>query len=121
MTRTLYPIRFVGLDLMRRPETDDPGHRPDQTTLYAEGCADVDGPALLESWVKHTSVHINRWQAEGSGAIHKDWPELCCKVGKDIEFANRASIFLGVNKTFDLLLRDAQTTHLIPLTQILEP
>ncbi|MEM9912671.1 MAG: DUF4444 domain-containing protein [Pseudomonadota bacterium] len=26
-----------------------------------------------------------------------------------------------MDKTFDLLLRDAQTTHLIPLTQILEP
>lgn len=111
----------VGLNLMLWPETDEPGHIPDQTSLYAEGCADIDASALLEAWIKHTLVHINRWEDEGAETIHQDWRGLCYKIGEDIEVAGQSGTFLGVDENFGLLLRDAQTTRLIPLTQRLEP
>ncbi len=115
----------VGLDLPLWPETDDPGHAPDETTLYAEGCVDVDAITLLESWIKHTLVHINTWQDEGPAALHKEWRGLAHNIGEEIEMADRTGTFktgtfLGVDETFGLLLRDEETTHLIPLTHLLE-
>ncbi|MEM0950201.1 MAG: DUF4444 domain-containing protein [Pseudomonadota bacterium] len=111
----------VGLDLPLWPENDDPGHTPDQTTLYAEGCAEVDAVQLLESWVKHTLVGINRWQDEGIASLHKEWRGLAHNIGEEIEIAGLKGTFLGVDEYFGLLLRDNETTHLIPLTHVLEP
>ena len=110
----------VGLDLALWPEDDEPGHTPDQTSLYAEGCVDVDAVALLESWIKHSLVHINRWQDQGADAIHKDWRGLAYNIGEELEIAGKTGTFLGVDEHFGLLLRDAKATRLIPLTHLLE-
>jgi len=110
----------IGLELPLWPESDDPGESPDETTLYAEGCADVKADALLESWVKHTLVGINRWSDEGVAPLHKDWRGLAQGIGEPIELDGKSGTYLGVDERFGLLLRDAETTHLIPLTHLLE-
>lgn len=110
----------IGLDLRLWPESDDTGETPDQTALYAEGCADVDAPDLLSSWVKHTLVGINRWSDEGVAALHKDWRGLAHGLGEDMDMAGHCGTFLGVDERFGMLLRDAETTHLIPLTHLLD-
>lgn len=110
----------VGLELPLWPESDDPGDTPDQTTLYAEGCAEVDAQRLLESWVKHTLVGINTWADEGPAALHKEWRGLAHGVGEGIEMDGKSGTFLGVDEHFGLLIRDDATTHLIPLTYLLE-
>ncbi|RLJ59925.1 biotin-(acetyl-CoA carboxylase) ligase [Litoreibacter meonggei] len=110
----------VGLELPLWPENDDPGIMPDQTTLYAEGCADVNAAELLESWVKHTLVGINTWLDEGVGPLHKEWRGLAFGIGEDTKMDGKAGTFLGVDEQFGMLLRDAGTTNLIPLTHLLE-
>lgn len=110
----------VGLELPLWPESDNPGEFPDRTTLYAEGCADVQADALLESWVKHTLVGINRWNDEGVQPLHKDWRGLAHGIGEETTVAERTGTFLGVDENFGMLLRDDETTHLIPLTHLLE-
>ena len=110
----------VGLDLPLWPESDDPGEFPDRTTLYAEGCADVQADTLVESWVKHTLVGINRWSDEGVEPLHKDWRGLAHGMGEEITIAGRHGTFLGVDENFGMLLRDGDATHLIPLTDLLE-
>ncbi|MDG1470329.1 MAG: DUF4444 domain-containing protein [Ascidiaceihabitans sp.] len=111
---------IVGLELPLWPETDAPGDTPDQTALYAEGCADVNAVDLLESWVKHTLVGINTWIEDGPAALHKDWRGLAHGVGEDIEMNGTSGIFLGVDENFGMLIRSSETTHLIPLTYLLE-
>ncbi|NNE53098.1 MAG: DUF4444 domain-containing protein [Sulfitobacter sp.] len=111
---------IVGLELRLWPEGDDPGETPDQTALYAEGCADVQADALLEAWVRHTLVGINRWSEEGTAAIHKDWRGIAHGIGEEARVADRSGTFLGVDEHFGMLLRDADGTHLIPLTHLLE-
>jgi biotin-(acetyl-CoA carboxylase) ligase len=111
---------IVGLELRLWPESDDPGETPDQTALYAEGCADVQADALLEAWVRHTLVGINRWTDEGTVAIHTDWRGLAYGIGETAEVAGKSGTFLGVDERFGMLLRDADDTHLIPLTHLLE-
>lgn len=111
---------IVGLELRLWPESDDPGETPDQTALYAEGCADVQADALLEAWVRHTLVGINRWTDEGTVAIHTDWRGLAYGIGETAQLAGKSGTFLGVDERFGMLLRDADDTHLIPLTHLLE-
>lgn len=111
---------IVGLEMPLWPQSDDTGYTPDQTALYAEGCMDVDAVALLESWVKHTLVGINRWLDEGAGPLHTEWSGLAHGIGEDIEIMGRSGTFLGVDERFGLLLRHSEKTDLIPLTLALE-
>ncbi|MEO0864113.1 MAG: DUF4444 domain-containing protein [Pseudomonadota bacterium] len=110
----------VGLTLPLWPTRDDPGETPDQTALYSEGCAEVQADALLESWVKHTLVGINTWTDQGPAPLAREWRPLAHGIGEDISMAGLTGTFLGVDERFGMLLRDTETTHLIPLTHLLE-
>ena len=110
----------IGLELPLWPETDTPGDTPEQTALYAEGCADVNAMELLESWVKHTLVGINTWTEDGVKALHKDWRGLSHGIGEVITMNEVSGTFLGVDEQFGMLIRAADTTHLVPLTYLLE-
>ena len=110
----------IGLELPLWPETDTPGDIPEQTALYAEGCADVNAMELLESWVKHTLVGINTWTEDGVKALHKDWRGLSHGIGEDITMNEVSGTFLGVDEQFGMLIRATDTTHLVPLTYLLE-
>lgn len=110
----------VGLELRLWPPSDDPGHAPDDTALFAEGCADVNAGALMEAWVRHTLVGINRWSDDGTGPVHQDWCALAHGIGAPVTMSGKSGTFLGVDERFGMLLRDEDTTHLIPLTRLLE-
>ena len=111
---------IVGLEVPLWPASDDTGHTPDQTALYAEGCADVDAVQLLESWARHTLVWISRWTDEGTAVVHNEWRGLSSDIGENVAFADQSGTFLGVDENFGMLLRSGDTTHLIPLTRVLE-
>lgn len=108
----------VGLDLPLWPAGDG-GDTPDQTALYAEGCADVAAPRLLESWTRHCLHWINRWDEGELKALHAEWRGLAHGIGEDRQQAGQSGTFLGVDEDFGMLLRDDTTTHLIPLTTVL--
>ncbi|MCR9255222.1 MAG: DUF4444 domain-containing protein [Alphaproteobacteria bacterium] len=110
----------VGLELPLWPDSDRPGETPDQTAIYAEGCAEVDPTGLLESWARHTLVGINRWADEGGKPLHNEWRPLAWQMGEDVVQAGHKGTFLGVDENFGMLLRDAEETRLIPLTALLE-
>ncbi|SHK89119.1 Biotin-(acetyl-CoA carboxylase) ligase [Roseovarius marisflavi] len=110
----------VGIDLPLMQINERPGDRPDQTALYDEGCAEVDPVALLESWARHTLVWINRWEEDGGKDLHSEWRPLAHDMGEDVRQNGIAGKFLGVDERFGMLLRDNDTTHLIPLSTLLE-
>ena len=110
----------VGLELPLWPASEDSGNTPDDTALYAEGCADVEAPALLESWARHSLHWITRWEDEGSKALHSEWRGLAHGVGEDVVQSGLSGTFLGIDEDFGMLLRAEDTTHLIPLTSLLE-
>ncbi|MEP4194704.1 MAG: DUF4444 domain-containing protein [Aliishimia sp.] len=109
----------IGWHLSLWPDSEETGLTPDQTALYAEGCADIAANTLLESWARHTLSQINRWETEGSGPLHKDWRGLAHGMGEDVIQFGQTGTFLGVDEHFGMLMRDAQDTHLIPLTRLL--
>ena len=110
----------VGIDLSLMQVTDRPGDTPDRTALYDEGCAEVDPLGLLEAWARHTLVWITRWEDEGVRALHAEWRGLAHGIGKDMTQGGRTGTCLGVDDRFGMLLRDAEGTHLIPLSTRLE-
>ena len=110
----------VALELPLWPQGDG-GETPDQTALYAEGCAEVTAPRLLESWTRHCLHWINRWDEGDLKALHTEWQGLAHGIGEDRQQAGLNGTFLGVDADFGMLLRDGETTHLIPLTTVLEP
>lgn len=111
----------VGFAISILPQSDTPGDTPDQTTLYGEGCSDINPVTLLEAWTRHTLVALNRWSDDGPAPLHKDWTGLVWNIGKDVTHGDLTGSFVGVDENFGLLLKAADTTHLIPLTELLEP
>ncbi|MBL3702272.1 DUF4444 domain-containing protein [Sulfitobacter sp. BDSS02] len=111
---------IVGLDLTIQLEADNPGLSPDKTSLYEEGCADIDPVLLCEAWARHTLVWINRWTEEGNAPVHADWVPLLDGVGKPVTQDGYQGEFLGVDEKFGMLIRDDETTQLLPLTTLLE-
>ena len=109
----------VGFSLPLLPQGDDPGQTPDQTALYAEGCADVDPPTLIEAWARHTLNGITRWEDDGPRALHAEWRGLAHGIGEPVTRGALSGTFLGVDEDFGMLLRAGDTTHLIPLTTLL--
>jgi len=110
----------VGLDLPILQTAVDPGVNPDLTSLYDEGCADVEPGQLLESWARHTLVWINRWSDEGNAPLHSEWMGLVTGVGEPVEKAGFRGTFLGVDDRFGMLIRDDETTHLVPMSHLLK-
>lgn len=110
----------VGFTLPLLPDSDDPGTSPDQTALYAEGCADVDPRTLIEAWARHTLNLINRWEGTNGQKLHAEWRGLAHGMGEAASHGDLHGTFLGVDADFGMLLRDDQTTHLIPLTDLIK-
>ncbi len=110
----------VGFDIPLWPDTDRPGDAPDKTTLYAEGCVEVEPLALLEAWARHSLAGINRWEEDGLEPLHREWRGLVRNIGEEVEVQGKSGTFLGVDERFGLLLRDGDATTLIPMTTLLE-
>ena len=103
------------------PDMAETGLTPDQTALYAEGCAEVQPPALVESWARHSMHWINRWEDLGPKALHSEWRGLVFDLDTQVTVQGQSGTFIGVDEDFGMLLRDKETTSLIPLTTLLEP
>ena len=57
---------------------------------------------------------------DGSAALHSEWRGLARSIGEEVRHSTLAGTFLGIDDEFGMLLRDEETTHLIPLTTVLE-
>ena len=106
----------IDLTLALWPDSDETGLKPDQTALYAEGCAEIDAIALLESWVRHTLVGINTWADSGTAQIHREWKGLAHGLEGDMTIAGFTGSFIGLDDRLGILLKIADKTTLIPLT-----
>ncbi|WP_299503065.1 biotin/lipoate--protein ligase family protein [uncultured Roseobacter sp.] len=111
----------VGLTLTLWSEGSEKGATPDETTLFDEGCSEVDATGLLEAWARHTLVWINRWGDEGVKPVHDEWTGLAHGIGESATISTQSGRFLGVDESFGMLLQGADETAMIPITQTLTP
>ena len=110
----------IGLEVPVMQTASAPGENPEITALYDEGCAEVDSATLIEAWVRHTLAWLNRWQDEGNAPLHGEWMGLVLNVGEPVSRTEQSGTFLGVDDRFGMLIRDTETTHLVPLSTVLE-
>ncbi|MBJ3764209.1 DUF4444 domain-containing protein [Maribius pontilimi] len=111
---------IVTLSLDMLPASDDPGSDPDRTALYAEGCGDMDPDALVEAWVRHTLVWLNRWSDGDLRALHAEWRGLAHGLNTEITQGHEAGTFLGVDEDFAMLLKTGAATRAIPLATLVD-
>jgi BirA family biotin operon repressor/biotin-[acetyl-CoA-carboxylase] ligase len=115
----------IGLELPFFAAADDePGSAPDRTTLWDEGCGEIEPRQLLESWSRHMLVWINTWLDEGMPRLHGDWRGRAFAIGEHVEFdlaGNRyAGEFVGLDELGSILLKCEDGTQLLPLSKMLE-
>ncbi len=96
------------------------GENPDQTALYEEGCVEVTGERLIESWARHTLNWLARWEDDGSAPLHAEWRGLAHDMGEEVNILGQSGTFLGLDENLGLLLRRGEDTDLLPLTLLLE-
>ena len=106
----------IDLTLALWPVSDDTGLTPDDTALYAEGCAEVDAVALLEAWVRHTLVGINAWADTGTAQLHREWSGLAHGLEGEITVAGQTGTYSGLDENLGLLLKVDEKIILVPLT-----
>ncbi len=97
-----------------------PGETPDVTALHEEGCADLSPVSLVESWSRHMLSWLHRWEEEGNAPLHAEWMGLVQGVGEDVSQGGISGTFLGTDDRFGMLIRTNETTHLVPMTTLLE-
>lgn len=106
----------IALTLSLWPPSEDTGLTPDETALYAEGCAEVDAVALLEAWVRHTLVGINAWADTGTAQLHREWSGLAHGLEGELTIAGQTGIYTGLDENLNLLLKVDDKITLVPLT-----
>lgn len=110
----------VGFSLPLLPGIPEMGETPEVTALYAEGCAEVTPPALLEAWSRHTLNALTRWESDGPRPLHAEWRALVHGIGEEVSLCGVTGTFLGADEDFGALLRVGGETRLIPLRELLE-
>ncbi len=115
----------VGIDVpFSEPSDDEPGETPDTTTLWEEGCSDIEPLRLLESWSRHTLVWIHEWLEEGMPRLHEFWRGRAYSIGKEVTLTVAGETvsgqFVGLDERGGMLLNADKETRLLPLTMMLE-
>lgn len=110
----------IGLTLSLWSDEEETGATPDVTALAAEGCGEVDPVDLLEAWMRHTLVWINRWDEDGVKPLHTEWTGLAYGIGEPIAVGQAQGIFRGIDEDFGLLLQQSGGAQIIPLTRLLK-
>ena len=110
----------IDLTLALWPKSDETGLTPDETALYAEGCAEVDAISLLEAWVRHTLVGINTWVDDGVANVHREWSGLLHGTDGEITAGEQTGQYTGLDENFGILLKTGSKTVLVPLTTTLK-
>ncbi|MDH3263934.1 MAG: DUF4444 domain-containing protein [Paracoccaceae bacterium] len=115
----------IGLDLRFFAEAGhEPGETPEETTLWEEGCGEIEPMRLLESWSRHLLVWIHQWLGEGMVRLHETWRGRAFALGREVTVAvageRISGHFVGLDERGGMLLKEGDTTRLLPLTLMLE-
>ncbi|MCB1492813.1 MAG: hypothetical protein KDJ77_13630 [Rhodobiaceae bacterium] len=103
----------------------DPGYDLDHTTLWEEGCADIDRTVLIESFSRHFLAWIDTWEVEGFGPAHEIWLGRNRQGGETVTIETPTGpvtgTFVGLDETGGLLLRTDTGVAAIGILDALAP
>jgi len=110
----------VGADIALRDDSRErePGHDPDRTTLFDEGCGEVTRTSLLESYCRHFLAWVHTWELDGFAAAHESWLRRAHdherEVTIDCADGRLTGSFVGLDESGNLLLRTSAGVELVP-------
>ncbi len=111
----------IGLEVPVLPDTSP---SPDRTCLHNEGCTELAPARLLEAWVRHTQVSLNRLEDGDRRGLHREWRALAHGIGETARLqtrnGTRTGTFVGTDENFGMMLRTGDHTDVLPLSSLLE-
>lgn len=111
---------IVGLDLpLALPRESEPGHDPDRTSLYDEGCGDLMLPELIEAWGRHMMNWLHIYLTDGFEPLHREWRAKADGLGGAVSYPADGA-FIGIDEWGGMILKSGDTTRIIPLSSFLE-
>lgn len=118
------PWLVAGLEIaIRRPDLPEPGLDPCHTSLWEEGCGEIDRTRLVESVSRHFLAWIDTWQSEGLRPVVEAWLARAADRGREVSIRHdRRQIegrFLGMDEHGNLLVQSAAGTEAVSLASAL--
>ncbi len=109
---------IVGLDLpFVRAEAGEPGHTPDSTSLFDEGCGDIELPDLIESYSRHMMNWLHVYLTDGFEPVHREWLSKADGRGGVVAYPE-AGTFVGLDENGGMILKTGDATRILPLTRL---
>ncbi len=102
-----YMVTGVTLAIQPAATRDEPGLRPDTTSLWDEGCGDIDRTLLIESITRHILTWIDTWENEGFRPVHEMW---CGRIEEADGETAPADRSMGLDEDGNLLVASGAGT-----------
>jgi biotin-(acetyl-CoA carboxylase) ligase len=115
----------VGVTLAVRPAKDapDPSVDMEHTTLWDEGCGDLDRNTLLESYSRHLKTWLHDWETGGVRPVREAWLTRAEGRGETVTIIHdgeeMTGTFLGIDEAGGLILKTGETTMILDLSTAL--
>lgn len=100
-------------------EDIDPGHDPNRTTLWDEGCGSLDAIEVLDSVARHFMSWLHTWQEDGFQPVLTQLDGRMVP-GHALSFNGIEGTFLGMDENANALLKRADGTKLIAVSEALD-
>ena len=82
------------------PDAAEPGLDTSRTTLWDEGCGEIESAALLSAFARHLVAGLHGWEQDGFGPVHRAWTAR--HEGRDG--------FVGLDENGNMLVREGDET-----------
>lgn len=113
---------YLVIDLwlaLRERADSEPGNDLENTTLFEEGCTDLDRTRLVESFSRHLLTWLHRWETEGFAPVHEAYlfraDGYKSQIALDHGGETVRGEFGGLDEHGNLLLRNDEGTRLLNL------
>ncbi|MEP3525084.1 MAG: biotin/lipoate--protein ligase family protein [Hyphomicrobiales bacterium] len=117
-----YPrFMVISTHINVRPTADniDPGLDQSRTTLWDEGCGDLDAMMVLDSTARHFMSWMHTWDEEGFQPVLTQLDGRMVQ-GHALSITDIDGTFLGLDESANLLLKHDGGTQLVAVTDGLD-
>ena len=117
----------LGVEITISPDLaePEPGLYVDRTTLYDEGCVELDRTMVMEAWSRHFLTWINTWSDEGFKPVHDAYLFRANGYREEIqmEFDGRqlSGTFIGLDDNGHMLLKTENGVEQLHMEKALRP
>ncbi len=102
----------------------EPGLYIDRTSLWDEGCGELNRTDLLESFVRHLKTWIHRWESDGARPVREAWLARFSRSGETVTYDSggklRTGAFLGLDEAGNMLVKTVDETSVVDLAGLLK-